>query len=86
MSPVCGIFIYYMKEWPLTGNNVSLDSKAQRSSEQTNTLSFCPRSSSETAIGCRPVLLLLVRGMMEVLELVVFVGGISDKVKPQNFF
>ena len=25
-------------------NNVSLDSKAQRSSEQTNTLNFCPRS------------------------------------------
>ena len=26
------------------GNNVLLESKAQRSSEQTNTLSFCPRS------------------------------------------
>ena len=26
------------------GNGVALDSKAQRSSEQTKTLSFCPRS------------------------------------------
>ena len=29
---------------PRKGNNVLLDFKAQRSSEQTNTLSFCPRS------------------------------------------
>ena len=33
------------------------------------------------------MLLLLVRGMMVVLEeLVVFVGGLFDMVKPQNFF
>ena len=34
----------YLKGY-LKGNDVSFDSKAERSSEQTNTHRFCPRSS-----------------------------------------
>ena len=64
---------------------------APRSSEQTNSLSFCSNLKqpySGTIKGCRPVLLLLVLGMLVVLvvleELVVFVGGILEIVGRKN--
>ena len=42
------IWVEFVTVWAFeichNGNNVWLDSKAQRSFEQTNTLSFCPRS------------------------------------------
>ena len=88
--------------WPgHKGNNVLLDSKAERSSEQTNTLSFCPRScclnlkQPQSGIYIRMQALASPVGardaggagvLVMLKELVVFVGGIFEMVKSQNFF